>query len=202
MTFNARMHVVNAIIFAKTVAGTLASPIDTIRQNRMNGSKLTAQKVVKAGATASLSSFVLSATCHKMAQYCEDVEGMRPDIAIVAGVISVACVKPPMLMLHKGVQTGLRTRMSWSKIMGISLVEDVVEESIKYGMSLSKEKRNSFTDSAVLCAVTYPFDLMKNTFIYSRKMLPKLSDIAIKVGYKMTSNVLYFKTFNAFRDTC
>jgi len=89
-------------------------------------------------------------------------------------------------------------------VMKISLIEDIIEESIKYTLSkkrIAAEKstvesswKTTLLESALLFTLSYPFDILKNRGLYGISNLNgnKL-DFASKVVHKNLQNVLFLQ---------
>lgn len=193
------------IVLSKSLSTSVASPIDTYRQNRLTHKALSPKKV-KDGVWVSLvSSFLISYPCQKVIRVCED-HHMAEICAVILGVCVSNFIKSPLVFNYKRAQTGLRmtTRIpikSMTKVSGISMIEDIVEECLRYSFTNYNKNNASFKNSCqqsmMLFSMSYPFDLVKNREYYGiRAIRGSRWDFISKLCHKNIQNVLYFQMVN------
>ena len=199
------------IIVSKSVAFCISSPIDTFRQNVLIKKPVTMKKVFSGIGTSLIVSSLISIPCHKTISYLEQYN-INQLISVTIGVLIANVVKIPIIYNYKKIQTGIKitkciTINNLKNVMKISLIEDVIEESIKYTISkkriTSSEKLSStnehslkrtLLESALLFSLSYPFDILKNRGLYGIVNLngSKL-DFASKVAHKNLQNVMFLQ---------
>jgi hypothetical protein len=195
------------IIVAKSLAFSISSPIDTFRQNILIKKPFTLKKTCIGMSSGLLSSSLISVTCHKTISYLEKYN-INQLLSVAIGVLMANVVKIPIIYNYKKVQTGIKlTRCipfnNLKNVMKISLIEDIIEESIKYTLSKKRMKTTNNTESlwestllesGLLFSLSYPFDILKNRGVYGISNLNgnKL-DFATKVLHKNLQNVMFLQ---------
>lgn len=189
------------MIAAKTLAYTLCSPLDTLRQNRLLGLDLTPKKVFGGMGVACGGGFVLSGTCHKTIELGETFN-VPSVVSVVLGVLATNVIKTPIVFNYKRVQTGLTPilrmpRTSMKSLFAMNVLEDAVEETVKYALAryrVRTQKTDSlFLDSLLLFSISYPFDVMKNGTIYNKKINGNYFDFFTRCVHKNVQNLIFFK---------
>lgn len=195
------------IIVAKSLAFSISSPIDTFRQNTLIKKPFTFKKTCIGMSSGLLSSSLISITCHKTISYLEKYN-IHQLLSVAIGVLLANIVKIPIIYNYKKIQTGIKLTKyipfnNLKNVMKISLVEDIIEESIKYALSkkriTSTKKpeslwKNTLIESGLLFSLSYPFDILKNRDVYGISNLNgnKL-DFASKVIHKNLQNIMYLQ---------
>lgn len=196
------------MIVSKSLAFSISSPIDTFRQNTLLKKPLTIKKTCIGVGSGLLVSSLITIPCHKTISFLEK-HNINQLLSIAIGVLVANIVKIPIIYNYKKIQTGIKLtkHIPMNKIknvMKISLIEDVVEESIKYTLSKKKisssenKTKSSLTqtifESALLFSLSYPFDILKNRNIYNIANLNgnKL-DFVSKVMHKNIQNILFLQ---------
>ena len=145
------------IIVSKSLAFSISSPIDTFRQNALIEKPVTMRKTCIGMGTGLLVSSLISIPCHKTISYLEQYN-MNQLLSVAAGVIIANVVKIPIIYNYKKIQTGIKLTKSipmssLKNVMKISLIEDVIEETVKYTISKNKiassEKISSNTNTSM-----------------------------------------------------
>lgn len=192
------------IILSKSLAFSISSPIDTYRQNTLVQKPVTLRKTCIGVSSGLFVSSLISIPCHKTIAFLED-RNMSGIFAVAIGVVMANIVKIPVIYNYKKLQTGVKLTKSipfnnLKNVMKLSLIEDVIEESVKY--TISKNKINNpdgstwkmtLLESALLFSIAYPFDILKNRGLYGiAKLNGSKRDFASKVVHKNMQNVLFF----------
>lgn len=145
------------IIVSKSLAFSISSPIDTFRQNALIKKPVTMRKTCIGIGTGLLVSSLISIPCHKTISYLEQYN-MNQLLSVAIGVIIANIVKIPIIYNYKKIQTGIKLTKNipmnnLKNVMKISLVEDVIEETVKYTISKKKiassEKVSSNTNTSM-----------------------------------------------------
>lgn len=191
------------MIAAKTLAYTLCSPLDTLRQNKLLGLDLTTKKVFNSMGVACGGGFILSGTCHKTIELGETIN-IPSVLSVVLGVFVTNVIKTPIVFNYKRVQTGLSPilkmpKASMKSLFAMNVLEDIVEETVKYTLARYRVKTqktddNLFLDSLLLFSISYPFDVIKNGTIYNTKINGSYFDFFTKCVHKNVQNIVFFKT--------
>jgi len=212
------------IIVSKSLAFCISSPIDTFRQNGLIDKPMTLKKTCIGMGTGLLVSSLIAIPCHKTISYLEQYN-MNQLLSVAIGVVIANVVKIPIIYNYKKIQTGIKLTKSipmsnLKNVMKISLIEDVIEETVKYTISKNKiassEKISSNTnteeipsteksasrsswkrtllESALLFSLSYPFDILKNRGLYGIANLSGSKiDFVSKVAHKNLQNVLFLQ---------
>ena len=192
----------DGMIAAKTLAYTLCSPLDTLRQNKLVGLDLTVKKVMGGMGFAMGGGFMLSGACHKTIEIGEAfaVPGI---LSVVLGVVAMNVIKTPIVYNYRRVQTGLSPVLLIPKsrvksLFTVNIIEDIVEETVKYSLvryrAKTRDTNSLFWDSIILFSIGYPFDVMKNGTIYNKKINGSLFDFGARCVHKNAQNLVFFKT--------
>ena len=195
------------IIVAKSLSFSMSSPIDTFRQNTLIKKPFTLKKTCIGMGTGLLSSLLISTTCHKTISYLEKYN-INQFLSVAIGVLMANIVKIPIIYNYKKIQTGIKITKcipinNLKNVMKISIIEDIIEESIKYTLSkkriASTEKKhflwkNTLLESGLLFSLSYPFDILKNRGMYgiSNLNVNKL-DFVSKVIHKNLQNIMFLQ---------
>lgn len=204
------------IIVSKSLAFCISSPIDTFRQNALIEKPITMKKTFIGMGAGLIVSSLISIPCHKTISYLEQYN-INQLLSVTIGVLIANIVKIPIIYNYKKIQTGIKVTKSiplsnLKNVMKISLIEDVIEESLKYTISRKRiseklspttEKiastneppwKRTLLESALLFSLSYPFDILKNRGLYGIANLngSKL-DFASKVAHKNLQNVLFLQ---------
>lgn len=193
------------IIVSKSLAFSISSPIDTFRQNALIDKPVTMKKTCIGMGSGLLVSSLISIPCHKTISYLEQYN-LNQLVSVALGVVIANIVKIPIIYNYKKIQTGIKMTKSipmsnLRNVMKISLIEDVIEESIKYNISKKKIVKksdstmgNTLLESALLFSLSYPFDILKNRGLYGIANLSGSKiDFASKVAHKNLQNVLFLQ---------
>ena len=193
------------IIVSKSLAFSISSPIDTFRQNALIDKPVTMKKTCIGMGSGLLVSSLISIPCHKTISYLEQYN-LNQLVSVALGVVIANIVKIPIIYNYKKIQTGIKMTKSipmsnLRNVMKISLIEDVIEESIKYNISKKKIVKksdstmgNTLLESALLFSLSYPFDILKNRGLYGIANLSgNKIDFASKVAHKNLQNVLFLQ---------
>lgn len=192
----------DGMIVAKTLAYTLCSPLDTLRQNKLLGLDMTVKKVVRGMGFAMGGGFILSGACHKTIELGEAF-AVPSILSVVLGVVAMNVVKTPIVYNYRRVQTGLSPVLMIPKyrmksLFTVNIIEDIVEETVKYSLvryrSKTRDANSLFWDSIILFSIGYPFDVMKNGTIYDKKINGNLFDFGARCVHKNAQNIVFFKT--------
>lgn len=190
------------MILSKSVAFAISSPIDTYRQNTLIHQPPTLRKACYGMGAGLVASSLIAIPCHKTISFLERYQ-MNEILSVTIGVIVANVFKIPVLYNYKRVQTGLKMTKkvpmrSLKKVMKLSLIEDILEETVKYSLS----KKNMTTESsltrnvlesALLFSISYPFDILKNRGLYGMTNIKGgKKDFASKAIHKNLQNVLFF----------
>lgn len=195
------------IIVAKSLAFSISSPIDTFRQNTLIKKPFTLKKTCIGMSSGLLSSSLISVTCHKTISYLEKYN-VNQFLSVAIGVLMANIVKIPIIYNYKKIQTGIKLTKyipfnNLKNVMKISLLEDIIEESIKYALSKRKIRstdkpdflwKNTLIESGLLFSLSYPFDILKNRGVYGISNLNgnKL-DFASKIIHKNFQNIMFLQ---------
>jgi len=199
------------MILAKTLSFSLSSPIDTFRQNILTKRKPSFEKTINSIFTGFITSACITIPCHKTIYALENNRCCQV-VAVALGVLIASLVKTPILYNYKRVQVGLRmtTKIpikSLKDVASVNLVEDIIEESVKYTLSRNRMRTNtkhSFSqtcaESVLLFTLTYPFDIMKNRGMYGICDLKgnKL-DFVLKAMHKNLQNMIFFNLLSSIQ---
>jgi len=193
------------LIAAKTLAFSLSSPIDTFRQNMLTKNRLSFKKTVNGVFAGLISAACITIPCHKTIAVFEE-NNCCQILAVAFGVITASMIKTPILYNYKRVQIGMKiTRKipmkSLKNVASINLIEDVVEESVKYTISKNRirnKSSNTFSqtcvESILLFTLSYPFDILKNRGMYGICNLKGSNmDFLSKALHKNLQNILFFQ---------
>ena len=198
------------IIVSKSLAFSISSPIDTYRQNALIEKPLTMKKTCIGMCSGLLVSSLISIPCHKTISHLEQYN-MNQMLSVALGVLLANVVKIPLIYNYKKIQTGIKITKNipvsnLKNVMKISVIEDVIEESIKYTLSkkrlVATEQCSStgstwgrtLLESALLFSLSYPFDILKNRGLYGIANLSGSKiDFASKVAHKNLQNVLFLQ---------
>lgn len=192
------------IILSKSLAFSISSPIDTYRQNTLVQKPVTLRKTCIGVSSGLFVSSLISIPCHKTIAFLEE-RNINDILAVVLGVIMANIVKIPVIYNYKKLQTGVKLTKNFplndlKNVIKLSLIEDVIEESVKYTISKNKINKPSestwkmtLLESALLFSLSYPFDILKNRGLYGiAKLNGSKRDFASKVMHKNMQNVLFF----------
>lgn len=191
------------MIFSKVVAFALSSPIDTYRQNMLTHKVPTLRKTGYGMGAGLVASSLVAIPCHKTIAFMEQYQ-MHDILSVAIGVIVGNIVKIPILYNYKRLQTGLKlTRHvpmnTLHGVMKLSLVEDVIEETVKYAMTKNRLKTGdssmgrNVVESAMLFSIAYPFDILKNRGLYGMTSIAGgKRDFVSKALHKNIQNALFF----------
>jgi hypothetical protein len=194
------------LIAAKSVAFSLSSPIDTFRQNTLTKRKISLVKVINGVFTGLISATCITTPCHKTISAFDSNNNCCQIVAVFCGVLIASIIKTPIMYNYKRVQIGMKmtTKIpmkSLKNVASISLVEDVIEESVKYTLYKYRLRNKSThtlvqtcAESFLLFAISYPFDILKNRGMYGISNLKgdKL-DFISKAIHKNLQNVFFFQ---------
>lgn len=209
---NSRRH--ENIVKSKILAFSLTSPIDTVRQNIIVAKRITSKKLTTSIIGSALSCFMIASPCHLTMNAIESrfrTENLWSEsIPLIAGVIIGNAFKLPVMYYYKRFQTGVKLsngipKGTFTKLLKVSLAEDVIEESAKMFTSkramLRKENRNrtynsdllhTFIDMTLLFAIAYPFDVLKNkNFHNMTSLVITTDDFLLKAAHKNLQNVAF-----------
>ena len=191
------------MILSKSVSFAISSPIDTYRQNKLIHENPTLRKTCHGMGAGFIAASLVAIPCHKTISFLERYQ-MNEILSVAIGVMVANIFKVPILYNYKRVQTGLKLTkkvpmQSLKEVMKLSLVEDVLEETVKYSLS----KRNmaasessvvkNVMESALLFSIAYPFDILKNRGLYGMAHIKGgKKDFASKAIHKNLQNVLFF----------
>lgn len=191
------------IIMSKTLAFAISSPIDTYRQNKLTHNAPTLKKTYAGIGTGIVASSLIAIPCHKTISFLEKVE-MNELLSVSIGVLIANIFKIPILYNYRRVQTGLKItkKVPMNKlreVMKVSLIEDVLEETVKYNISKKRMNAGESTvmrniiESVMLFSIAYPFDIIKNRGIYDMAHIRGgKKDFVSKAMHKNIQNVLFF----------
>lgn len=198
------------IILSKSLAFSISSPIDTIRQNVLTKNKISPKKILCSIPHAFIASFLIALPCHATINFFENMID-NEIISITFGVLIANSIKIPILYNYKRIQTGIKIlnkskqSQNIKKVIKISMCEDIIEETIKYKFSKQKltldENKNNesivtndFMQSFILFSLVYPFDILKNKGLYNIKNIkPSKYDFFMKASHKNIQNLLLFQ---------
>jgi hypothetical protein len=201
----------NRLIVAKSLSFSLASPIDTLRQNILTKRKPSFEKTINGVLAGIISTACITIPCHKTISALENNKCCQV-VAVAAGVLIGSLIKTPVIYNYKRIQVGLRmtTKIpmkSLKDVASINLVEDIIEESIKYMLSRNRMRRDtkhnfaqSCAESVILFTIAYPFDIMKNRGMHGMCDLKgnKL-DFISKAMHKNMQNMIFFNLLSSFK---
>jgi len=191
------------MILSKSVSFAISSPIDTYRQNKLIHETPTLRKTCHGVGAGLIASSMVAYPCHKTISFLERYQ-MNEILSVAIGVIVANVFKIPVLYNYKRVQTGLKLTKnvpmgSLKEVMKLSLVEDILEETVKY--TLSKKNMTAaepsltrnVLESALLFSISYPFDILKNRGLYGMSNIKGgKKDFASKAIHKNLQNMLFF----------
>lgn len=193
------------IVLSKSISTSLSSPIDTLRQNYITRRGVTFNKVRNGVFVSFISSFLITYPCQKIISFCQNRD-MNQVLSVVVGVCLSNAIKSPIVYNYKRVQTGmgLTARIplkNMSKVYGMSLIEDVLEECVRYTFTNKNKSEHSFHNSCrqsfTLFSLSYPFDLLKNREYHGiRNLKASKLDITTKVVHKNLQHLMYFQILN------
>tara|TARA_Y100000389_G_scaffold205144_1_gene264050 strand:- start:8438 stop:9055 length:618 start_codon:yes stop_codon:yes gene_type:complete len=190
------------MILSKSVAFAISSPIDTYRQNKLIHKNPTLKKSCFGMGAGFIASSLVAIPCHKTISFLERYQ-MNEIVSVSIGVIVANIFKIPILYNYKRIQTGLKLTKkvpmnTLKEVMKLCLVEDILEETVKYSLS----KKNMTTESSLtrnalesvlLFSISYPFDIIKNRGMYGLAHIKGgKKDFASKAIHKNLQNVLFF----------
>lgn len=198
------MSITNEIIFAKTVAYSLTSFIDTYRHNSLMKRKISFRKFKESFIFSMFGGFIINTTCHKTIELCEKHK-INTILSVALGVIFANVIKVPIIYNYRRIQIGMypltfRKFENIKNIMKIQLIEDIFEEGVKYTLvkkRIEEKKGNALLDSLLIFSLSYPFDLIKNQNIYNTKLGGNFIDFGYKCIHKNIQNFAYIKTINS-----
>lgn len=199
------------LILAKSLSFSLASPIDTFRQNILTKRKPSFEKTINGVFTGIISAACITIPCHKTISALENNKCCQV-VAVALGVLIASLIKTPILYNYKRIQVGLRmtTKIpmkSLKDVASINLVEDIIEESVKYTLSRNRmrcDTKHTFAqtcaESVLLFTLSYPFDIMKNRGMYGICDLKgnKL-DFISKAMHKNLQNMIFFNLLSSIK---
>lgn len=193
------------IVISKSVSTSLASPIDTYRQNRLTKNVVNGHKITNGAWVSFVSSFLISYPCQSVIRACEN-RHVPEILSVVLGVCVSNLIKAPLVYNYKRAQTGIKMTARipikcLTKVSGISVLEDVLEEGMRYTFTKQNSKNASFSTSCrqsmMLFSMSYPFDLLKNREYHGMaSIVGSKRDFLSKLVHKNVQNVLYFQLLN------
>jgi len=192
------------LVLSKSLAFCISSPIDTFRQNKLTLRKPTVKKILNGICGSFFGAACISFPCYKTIAVCEKFK-MHQLLSVTCGVLVANIIKTPIIFNFKRLQIGLKMTSkiplnSFSQIVKLNLLEDIVDESAKYTMLKYKAHRNAQSTMMMLCveslllfSLSYPFDILKNKKIYGNKILNLTrNDFMMKAFHKNFQNILFF----------
>lgn len=201
------------MILAKSLSFSLSSPIDTFRQNILTKRKPSLEKTVTGVFTGFITAACITIPCHKTIYALENNRCCQV-VAVALGVLIASLIKTPIIYNYKRIQVGMRmtTKIplkSLKDVASINLVEDIIEESVKYTLSRNRMRRTDTSthtfaqtcaESVLLFTLSYPFDIMKNRGMYGICDLKgnKL-DFVSKAMHKNLQNVIFFNLLSSIK---
>ena len=192
----------NKLIYSRTLAYTITSPIDTVRQNMLVQRNITRPKLVNGFVYASGMTVTLSNICYGLIG-TTNANIMR---SLIIGLFFMNFISTPLIYNYKRVVTGLPMEIinigRNKKLFILSLLDDIMEEGLKYFLSTkfpSSPYRNKLIDTLLIILFTYPTDIIKNRITYNSSLTITQWDPIIKVSHKFIQTYLFFKIFNSFQ---
>lgn len=190
------------MILSKSVSFAISSPIDTYRQNKLIQKSPTLRKTCNGMGAGLIASSLVAIPCHKTISFLERFQ-MNEILSVAIGVIVANIFKIPVLYNYKRVQTGLKLTKkvpmgSLKEVVKLSLIEDVLEETVKYSltkknMTAEPSLTRNVLESALLFSISYPFDILKNRGLYGMiNIKGGKKDFASKAIHKNLQNMLFF----------
>lgn len=190
------------MILSKSVSFAISSPIDTYRQNKLIHKTPTLRKTCNGMGAGFIASSLVAIPCHKTISFLERYQ-MNDILSVAIGVIVANIFKIPVLYNYKRVQTGLKLTKkvpigNLKGVMKLSLIEDILEETVKYSLSKKNMKTEpslsrNVLESALLFSISYPFDIAKNRGLYGMSHIKGgKKDFASKAIHKNLQNMLFF----------
>ena len=184
------------MILSKSVSFAISSPIDTYRQNKLIQKSPTLKKSCSGIGAGLVASSLIAIPCHKTISFLERYE-VNEVLSVAIGVIVANIFKIPVLYNYKRVQTGLKLTKkvpmgNLKEVMKLSLIEDILEETVKYSltkknMTTEPSLTRNVLESALLFSISYPFDILKNRGLYGM--------MHIKGGRKISHRKRYTRIF-------
>ena len=189
------------LIFSRTVAYTLTSPIDTIRLNLLVNRNITKKKLINGFTYATGMTVTLSNVCYSMVNENNN-NALR---SILTGVFLMNFISTPLIYNYKRVLTGHPMKLiniNKSKaLFALSMFDDFVEEGLKFYLSkyhINNPGRNKFIDSILIILFTYPTDIIKNIKTYDKNLEVPKYDLFIRIFHKMFQSYIFFKMLMLF----
>ena len=189
------------LIFSRTVAYTLTSPIDTIRLNLLVNRNITKKKLINGFTYATGMTVTLSNVCYSMVNENNN-NALR---SILTGVFLMNFISTPLIYNYKRVLTGHPMKLiniNKSKaLFALSMFDDFVEEGLKFYLSkyhINNPGRNKFIDSILIILFTYPTDIIKNIITYDKNLEVPKYDLFIRIFHKMFQSYIFFKMLMLF----
>ena len=190
------------MILSKSVSFAISSPIDTYRQNKLIQKSPTLKKSCSGIGAGLVASSLIAIPCHKTISFLERYQ-VNEILSVAIGVIVANIFKIPVLYNYKRVQTGLKLTKnvpmgSLKEVMKLSLIEDILEETVKYSltkknMTTESSLTRNVLESALLFSISYPFDILKNRGLYGMMHIKGgKKDFASKAVHKNLQNMLFF----------
>lgn len=190
------------MILSKSVSFAISSPIDTYRQNKLIQKNPTLKKSCSGIGAGLVASSLIAIPCHKTISFLERYQ-VNEILSVAIGVIVANIFKIPVLYNYKRVQTGLKLTKnvpmgSLKEVMKLSLIEDILEETVKYSltkknMTTESSLTRNVLESALLFSISYPFDILKNRGLYGMMHIKGgKKDFASKAVHKNLQNMLFF----------
>ena len=187
------------LIYSRTLAYTITSPIDTVRQNMLVQANITQSKFINGLVYASGMTVTLSNICYSMI----DTPGTNIVKSLIIGLFFMNLISTPLIYNYKRVLTGLpieiRNLGKNKRLFMLSLLDDIGEEILKYLLSTKIPNghfRNKFIDSLLIILLTYPTDIIKNRITYDTPLIISKWDPFIKITHKFLQTFLFFKILN------
>ena len=184
------------LIFSRTIAYTITSPIDTIRLNLLVNRNITKKKLINGFTYATGMTVTLSNVCYSMVNENNN-NALR---SILTGVFLMNFISTPLIYNYKRVLTGHPMKLidlNKSKaLFALSMFDDFVEEGLKFYLSkyhINNPGRNKFIDSILIILFTYPTDIIKNRITYDKNLEVPKYDLFIRIFHKMFQSYIFFK---------
>lgn len=193
----------NKLIVSRTLAYTMTSPFDLLRQNMLTNNTITKKKFINGAVAATGISITFSNICYSL---IDSINARNKILGLMTGILLMNLISTPVIYMYKHILIGrsLRTLKMLSirnskRIFLLSLLDDTIEESFKFLITnniLIYPYHCKFLDAMIITLITYPTDIIKNKITYCVPLTINNVDPIIRFSHKLIQSYIFISMFN------